>query len=143
MFIYTIFVIGLHFCCSVRSLYSHTYAAVFIVEVDDQAEGATAHWLGRDERVLKSGLAEWRHHCAQLQSSEVLDVKLKVLRVAEGSVQRLDYEIFTAFIGEAQQELYNVVGWKVWNLIRSKHLSKIFNLLHFSANKLNKCISHK
>lgn len=91
----------------------HTHIAVFVVEVYDQAKGATAHGLSWDEGVLKRGLALWRHHCAQLQSSEILDVKLKVLRVAERSVQRLDHKIFTAFICESQQEFHNVVGWKV------------------------------
>lgn len=91
----------------------YTHADVFVVKVDDEAEGAPAHGLGWDEWVLKRSLALWRHHRAQLQSSEVLDVKLKVLRVAEGSVQRFNHEIFFAFIGEAQQEFHNVVGWKV------------------------------
>lgn len=96
-----------------KSLQHHTHTVVFVVEVDDQTKLATTHGLSWDEGIFKCGLALWRYHHAQLQSSEVLDVKLKVLRIPEGSVQRLNHKIFTAFIGEAQQEFHNVVGWKV------------------------------
>lgn len=95
-----------------------THVAVLVVEVDDQAEGASAHGLGGDERVLEGGLALRGHHDAQLQRREVLDVELEVLRVAEGGVQGLHHKVLRALVGEAQQELDNVVGREVWDKAR-------------------------
>lgn len=90
-----------------------THAAVPVVEVDDQAEGASAHGLGRDERVLERGLTLRRNLRPQLKSREVLDVELEVLRVAERGVQRIHDEVLRAFVGESQQELHDVVGGKI------------------------------
>ena len=91
-----------------------THIAVLVVEVDDQAEGASSHGLGGDEGVLEGGLALRGNHEAQLQGREVLDVELEVLRVAEGGVQGLHHKVLRALVGEAHQELHNVVGWEVW-----------------------------
>lgn len=91
-----------------------THVAVFVVEVDDQAEGSPAHGLGWDEGVLEGGLAPSWHHYAQLQGCEVLDVELEVLWVAKGCIQGLHHKVVTALVGEAHQELHNVVGWEVW-----------------------------
>lgn len=56
------------------------YTAVLVVEVDDQPERPPSHWLSGDEGVLKGGLSASRDHGAQLQSGEVLDVELVILR---------------------------------------------------------------
>lgn len=117
-----------------------TYGGVLVVEVDDKAKGTPTHGLCGDEGVLEGGLSARRHLGAQLQGREVLDVELVVLhkrkratsllspscscwrsgvrgwylRVAEGGVQRLHHKAVRALVGEAQQELDNVVGREVW-----------------------------
>lgn len=57
-----------------------THSAVLVVEVDDQAEGPPPHGLGGDEGVLEGGLSPRRNHSSQLESGEVLDVELVVLK---------------------------------------------------------------
>lgn len=47
--------------------------------------------------------------------THVLNVKLEVLRVTEGSLQRLDSEVLTALVGEPNQELDDLVGGELWN----------------------------
>lgn len=115
------------------------YSGVLVVEVDDQAEGAPPHGLCGNEGVLEGGLAARRHLGPQLQRREVLDVELVVLherkratstlsppyiaggqevtgqylRVAERGVQRFYHKAVRALVGEAQQELDNVVGREV------------------------------
>lgn len=61
-----------------------THGAVLVVEVDHQPERPPPHRLGGDEGVLEGGLSRRRNHGSQLESSEVLDVELVILK---GSTQ--------------------------------------------------------
>lgn len=157
------------------------YIVVFVVEVNDQSEGPSSHWLGRDEGVLKGGLFAGWNHGAELQSCEVLNVELVVLDhgrqtgldwdwphtytfsksvfelnnflnqlvfsggkklrlsfsvcvlcvfwttipsttlkwnshlwITERSIQGLHNEVLCSFVGKAEQELNDVISWKVW-----------------------------
>lgn len=63
-----------------------THAAVLVVEVDDESEGPPPHGLSGDKGVLERGLFAGRNHGAELQSREVLDVELVILKEAQGSV---------------------------------------------------------
>ena len=58
----------------------HAHIAVLVVEVDDQAEGPASHWFSGDEGVLEGRLPAGLNHKAQLESCEVLDVELEILR---------------------------------------------------------------
>lgn len=43
----------------------------------------------------------------------VLDVKLEVLGVTEGGLQRLHGEVLTCLVGETNQEPHNFIGRKL------------------------------
>ena len=119
------------------------YAAVLVVEVDDESERPPSHRLCGDEGVLEGDLAAGEDGGAELERREVLDVELIILkgsegtrnhqtsgakallqlrglweilylRVPEGGVQRFHKEVLWSLVGEAQQELDDVVGWEIW-----------------------------
>lgn len=56
-----------------------TYAAVLVVEVDDEPERPPSHRLRGDEGVLEGGLSARGDHGTELQSGKVLDVELVIL----------------------------------------------------------------
>ena len=69
---------------------------VLVVEIDDEAEWPSGESLVGGEGVVEGGLAFGLHDAIVHSSREILDVEGKVLGITEGSVERLDQELFAS-----------------------------------------------
>lgn len=82
----------------------HVTLGVLVVEIDDEAEWPSGESLVGGEGVVEGGLAFGLHDAIVHSSREILDVEGKVLGITEGSVERLDQELFASFVGEPDVE---------------------------------------
>lgn len=70
-------------------------------------------WALRGWRSTQRLPVSGGHDRVQGKSSEVLDIKLVVLRIPEWGIERLDNKIFCTLVCKAYQELHNVICWKI------------------------------
>lgn len=58
----------------------------------------------------------------------ILNVELEILGITERSLQGLNRESLTSFIGETHEEPHNFIGWKLWTEQRHKTTMFTFKL---------------
>ena len=86
---------------------------VAVVEVDGQTDGTSGECVSWDEGVGHCGLLLALDILHVVDGGEVLEVEGEVHGVAERGLHAVHHHLLVALVGEPNQELRDLTGWKL------------------------------